>query len=324
VKRFISSILDASVVPGFSKIGYAVRSRLNNWDDVSSYDLTGHVVVITGPTSGLGKETARILAPTGVQLVLVARNADKLAGVINEITPSCTGPAPVAVVAEMGNLRDVAKAAQQIVSQFPFIHALVHNAGALLSGYEVSAQGYEQTVASHVLGPHLLTRMCLPALRAVHGRVITVSSGGMYSMELPKVVGTRTLEMHPDAFDGTKQYAIAKRAQVTLNEMWAQREPEVEFAAMHPGWADTPGVRDSLPGFQKLTQPILRSAREGADTIAWLCGVRVIPGQNGSFWSDREIRSIHKLPNTRRKDTEETREFLWKWCDEATGPFTDV
>jgi dehydrogenase/reductase SDR family protein 12 len=324
MKNVISSVLDAGVIPGFSRIGYAIRSRINNWDDVASYDLTGHVIVITGPTSGLGLETARILASTGAQLVLVARNAEKLKKVCDEISEMSSGPPPVPVVAEMGNLRDVAKAARAITEQFPRIHALVHNAGALLSGYEVSAQGYEQTVASHVLGPHLLTTLCLPALRTVHGRVITVSSGGMYSMELPKIVGTRTLEMHPDKFDGTKQYAIAKRAQVTLNEMWALNEPEVEFAAMHPGWADTPGVKDSLPSFQKLTKPILRTAREGADTIAWLCGVRVVPGKNGSFWSDREIRSIHKLPSTRRKDTQETRDYLWRWCQEAIAPFVET
>ena len=321
MKNLVSSLLDAGVVPGFSRIGYVVRARLNNWEDVSASELSGQVIVITGPTSGLGLETARMLAPTGAQLVLVARNAVKLATVVDELMPLCTGPVPVSVVAEMGNLRAVAAAARTIVEQFPRINAVVHNAGALLSGYEVSAQGHEQTIASHVLGPHLLTHLCLPALRPVHGRVITVSSGGMYTMDLPKIVGTRTLEMHPDKFDGTKQYAIAKRAQVTLNEMWAQRESEVEFAAMHPGWADTPGVRDSLPGFQKVTRPILRSAREGADTIAWLCAVRVIPGKNGSFWSDREIRSIHKLPSTRRADTTESRVNLWNWCDEAITPF---
>ncbi|MEI7755448.1 MAG: dehydrogenase, partial [Actinomycetota bacterium] len=63
--KLLSSILDAAVVPGFSRIGFAARSRLNHWDRVSDYHLPGKVVVITGPTSGLGEECVRILAPTG-------------------------------------------------------------------------------------------------------------------------------------------------------------------------------------------------------------------------------------------------------------------
>ena len=84
---FFSSLLDTAIVPGFSRIGFLVRSRVNHWDQVSSYDLTGKVVVITGPTSGLGKECVRILAPTGAQLVLVARNKAKCDDVISINSP---------------------------------------------------------------------------------------------------------------------------------------------------------------------------------------------------------------------------------------------
>ena len=178
---FFSSLLDTAIVPGFSRFGFLARSRINHWDQVSSYDLSGKVVVITGPTSGLGKECVRILAPTGAQLVLVARNKEKCEGVISSVRNICTGPEPVCVVAEMGDLLSVGKAAREIATRFPHVFALVHNAGALLNTREVSPQGIEQTVSSHVLGPHLLTTVLLANLIATQGRVVTVSSGGMYS-----------------------------------------------------------------------------------------------------------------------------------------------
>jgi dehydrogenase/reductase SDR family protein 12 len=314
---FFSSLLDTAIVPGFSRFGFLARSRINHWDQVSNYDLTGKVVVITGPTSGLGKECVRILAPTGAQLVLVARNKEKCEDVISSVRSICTGPEPVCVVAEMGNLPSVGNAAREIATRFPHVFAIIHNAGALLNTREVSPQGIEQTVASHVLGPHLLTTVLLPNVIAVQGRVVTVSSGGMYSAELPNIDGKRTLEMRIDSYNGSKQYAIAKRAQVTLNEMWATKERSVHFDAMHPGWADTPGVQESIPAFRRITKPILRSAKQGADTIAWLAAVQPIPGSSGSFWSDREVRSIHKLPMTRRSDTAEARTNLWNWCNQA-------
>ena len=318
---FFSSLLDTAIVPGFSRIGFLARSRINHWDQVSSYDLSGKVVVITGPTSGLGKECVRILAPTGAQLVLVARNKEKCQDVISSVRNICTGPEPVCVVAEMGDLPSVGRVAREIATRFAQVFAIVHNAGALLNSREVSPQGIEQTVASHVLGPHLLTTVLLPNLIATQGRVVTVSSGGMYSAELPNIDGKRTLEMRPDIYNGSKQYAIAKRAQVTLNEIWATKERAVHFDSMHPGWADTPGVQESIPAFRRITKPILRSAQQGADTIAWLAAVQPIPGPSGAFWSDREVRSIHKLPMTRRSDTAQARTNLWNWCNQAIAPY---
>ena len=321
MSKFFSSLLDTAIVPGFSRIGFLVRSRVNHWDQVSSYDLTGKVVVVTGPTSGLGKEFVRILAPTGAQLVLVARNKEKCEDVISSVRNICKGPEPVCVVAEMGDLLSVGNAARDIAIRFPQVFAVVHNAGALLNSREVSPQGIEQTVSSHVLGPHLLTTVLLPNLIATQGRVVTVSSGGMYSAELPNIDGKRTLEMRVDIYNGSKQYAIAKRAQVTLNEIWATKERSVHFDSMHPGWADTPGVQESIPAFQRITKPILRSPAQGADTIAWLAAVQTIPGASGSFWSDREVRSIHKLPTTRRSDSAQARTNLWNWSNKTIAPY---
>ena len=103
--------------------------------------------------------------------------------------------------------------------------------------------------------------------------------------------------------------------------MWAERtDPaEVVFHAMHPGWADTPGVAASLPTFRKITRPLLRSVEQGADTMVWL-GAADEPGvSTGGFWLDRRRRSIHKLPSTRRTDTPERRAALWQWCVDQTA-----
>ena len=313
MNTFLSNALDAAVVPGFSKIGYAIRKRLGNWQPISSFDLRGKTVVITGPTSGLGEQVARQLALTGANLVLVARNEEKCARVIAEITPLCTGNTPVFVRAEMGDLESVRSACTAIQQKITHIDVLIHNAGALLNTRQVSPQGIEQTIASHVVGPFLMTTLLLPLMNG--GRVVTVSSGGMYSSGLPAFDKGETLEMPAHTYGGSKQYAIAKRAQVTLTKMWSKREPQTEFVSMHPGWADTPGVQESIPGFRRVTAPILRSAGEGADTIAWLAVVSPLPGASGTFWSDREIRPTHKTPQSKKLDTESNRQSLWQYVE---------
>ena len=310
----LSAALDKAVVPGFSRIGYAVRSRLQHWQPLTSFNLIGKTVVITGPTSGLGLETARQLASLGANLVLVARNAEKCQRVIEDLAPLCKGNAPVFIQADVADLDQVRTACSQIASQFPRIDVLIHNAGALLNIREMSKQGIEQTIACHVVGPFLMTSLLISQLQG--GRVITVSSGGMYSVGLPQASSNQSLQMSVSKYNGTKQYAIAKRAQVTLNEMLAKRYPEIEFVAMHPGWADTPGVQQSIPLFRKLTAPILRTTNEGADTIVWLSCVHPLPGTNGTFWSDREVRPTHKTPQSRKLDTEANRLALWSQVEQ--------
>jgi NAD(P)-dependent dehydrogenase (short-subunit alcohol dehydrogenase family) len=252
-------------------------------------------------------------------LVLVARNEEKCGRVIEEITPLCTGNKPVFVRAEMGDLESVRSACAAIQQQFAHVDVLIHNAGALLNTRQISPQGIEQTIASHVVGPFLMTTLLLPLMNG--GRVVTVSSGGMYTSALPVFANGESLELPAHKYGGSKQYAIAKRAQVTLAEMWAAREPNTEFVSMHPGWADTPGVQESIPGFRRVTAPILRSASEGADTIAWLAAVQPLPGKSGSFWSDREIRSIHKSSRTKKNDTTSFRTALWESVTHYVAPF---
>jgi len=312
--KIIDSALDALVIPGFSRIGYLVRA--SQFTPLDHNALRGKTVALTGPTSGLGKAAAQQLAAMGANLVLIGRSADKLQQLLKELVRDSENQMFATVVADMGDLDAVALATRQILDSHDSLHAVIHNAGALLKERSTTAQDFETTIATHVLGPHQMTTGLLPLLRASHGRVITVSSGGMYAASLPNVIVDESPEMTPAYYDGTKQYAIAKRIQVTLNEMWAEQEPEISFASMHPGWADTPGVQDSLPAFRLVTKPLLRSASQGADTMCWLCSDDAMVLHSGKFWSDRAERPIHRLPRTRKSDTPEVRDAVWQWCDQ--------
>ena len=247
----VDRTLEMTIVPSFTRIGYAVRSRLDHWTPVGQYDLTGRVVVITGATSGLGLAATRALVADGATVEIIARDATKAAAVCEQLRHGTTSAEVGYVVADTGDLDAVRKASDELSRRHGEIHALIHNAGALDKQYGQSPQGIEHTVASQVLGPFLLTGLLLPQLRATpRSRVLWVSSGGMYSQPL----SVAALQMGPDDYDGTVAYARAKRAQVTLAQMWAEylRPDHIAVHAMHPGWADTPGVRRSLPTFRRV------------------------------------------------------------------------
>ena len=309
------ALLELPVVPSFTRVGPVVRSRLDGWASLDGYDMRGRTVVITGPTSGLGLAAAAQLARCGATLVLLGRDRSRTQA-IGARLPAVAGPHDV-VVADMGDLAAVREAAGQIRERHDRLDVLVHNAGALSAERTLTATGLEATVASQVVGPFLLTSLVLDLLgRGRPGRVLTMSSGGMYATGL----SVEDLQMGSETYRGAEQYARAKRAQVTLNEMWADRFADIDvvFHAMHPGWADTPGVRTSLPTFRRLTGPLLRTVEQGADTLVWLSADDEEPlATNGLFWLDRRPRPLHRLPTTRRTDTPARREQLWRWVSRA-------
>jgi hypothetical protein len=117
-------------------------------------------------------------------------------------------------------------------------------------------------------------------------------------------------------WDGVRAYAQTKRMQVVLARLLAGHWEGVGITchAMHPGWADTPSVRTSLPRFWTITRPILRTPEQGADTVVWLAVARGAARRSGLFWFDRAPRSPHLLPFTR--ETEEERQRLWRLVHE--------
>jgi dehydrogenase/reductase SDR family protein 12 len=315
----VDAALEWSVLGSFTRVGSAVRRRLDHWARLEGPRLAGRVVVLTGATSGLGLEAARTFARLGATVELLARNPAKAEATCAALRHE-TGHAAIGfTVADTGDLVALRRAAGELLARHRAIDVLIHNAGALDDVRQTSPQGLELTVASQVVGPCLLTALLLPALRAAApSRVLWVSSGGMYSEPL----AVDRLEMSAADYDGTTAYARAKRAQVTLVEQWAERlrADRIVVHAMHPGWADTPGVARSLPTFRRIVGPLLRTPADGADTLTWLAVDDGAPlATSGGFWHDRRARPIHRLASTRRSDTPEERARLWRWVGERGG-----
>lgn len=317
--RLVDLALEAPVVPSFTRIGYDVRRLTDGWRPLGDYDLDGRVILLTGATSGLGRAAAVQLARCGARLVVVGRSAERTAEAAAAIGDDAESDQVSPVAADMGDLAQVRALADQVLADHERLDVLIHNAGALTAERQDAPDGTEATVASQVIGPFLLTTLLLDRLSgSAPSRVLTMSSGGMYTASLD----VDEIEMPADRYKGAEQYARAKRAQVTLNELWAERcgGRGVRFHALHPGWADTPGVADALPGFATVMGPLLRTPAQGADTLVWLAADDGEPlATNGRFWSDRRQRSLHRTPLTRRSDTLDERKRLWRWVVERSG-----
>ncbi|XP_035693691.1 dehydrogenase/reductase SDR family member 12-like isoform X2 [Branchiostoma floridae] len=270
----------------YTNSGYAAAAKTFDPCDLQ-VDVTGRTFLITGANSGIGKATAEEVAKRGGTVHLVCRNPTRGEEALKDIMEK-TG-------------------------------SQVNNAGCMINTREVSADGLEGNFATNTLGTYILTTGLLPLLsQSEQPRVITVSSGGM----LPSKLNIKDLQfeqMRP--FDGTMAYSQNKRQQVVMTEQWAQQYPTIHFSSCHPGWADTPAVRTSMPDFHQKMKSRLRSVEQGADTLVWLSVAEAVAKQPGGlFFQDRAPVSKH-LPLAWTKSTKQEEAGLMQQLEEIAGRF---
>jgi len=193
----------------------------------------------------------------------------------------------------------------------------VNNAGVMPEKRTETKEGFELTYATNLLGPFLLTQLLLPSLNRSSlqinesSKVITVSSGGMYTQKMD----VNNLQSETGEYNGTTAYAQTKRAQIYMNMIWHQLYHDslnISFYSMHPGWCVTPAVQSSMPQFYEKLGNMMRSAKEGADTITWLaCSNQ----PSGHFYFDRQIQRIH-LPLSLTNSPHSDVLTMWRRCIE--------
>jgi len=306
-------LFDPTILFSFDRTGFA-RHRLSFDPADLDQDLSGRVCVVTGANSGIGYATTEALVAAGATVWMLCRNTERGEAARASIAAK-TGSEHIHLaqvdLASMDSIRSLA-------ATLPIerIDVLVQNAGVLPRSWQQTGDGLELTLATNLVGPFALLAGLFERLRlGEKPRLIWVSSGGMYSQRLD----VTALEFDQHNFDGVAAYAHTKRAMVVLSEQLAEKLAPLGIAvhAMHPGWADTPGVQGSIPLFWRATRSILRTSSEGADTVIWLASCDKAQSQPGLFWFDRQARSTYLLPG--KRESEADRAALWRALHRWSG-----
>ncbi|GAV72293.1 adh_short domain-containing protein [Cephalotus follicularis] len=275
----------------FTRNGFLKNSEKFKPEDMETR-IEGKNCIVTGANSGIGYATAEGLASHGATVYMVCRNKEKGEAALLNIQ-SKTGNSNVHLeVCDLSSINEIKSFASRFSAKDVPVNILINNAGLLENKRVTTTEGYELNFAVNVLGTYALTELMLPLLEkaAPDARVITVSSGGMYTVPL-----TTDLQFSGEKFDGVEQYARNKRVQVALAEKWAEmyKNKGIEFYTMHPGWAETPGVANSLPDFSERFKGKLRTSEEGADTLIWLALQPKEKLVSGALYFDRAEAPKH-------------------------------
>jgi NAD(P)-dependent dehydrogenase (short-subunit alcohol dehydrogenase family) len=306
VMGVLDGLLDRSIFFSFDRSGFVRHARGFDPADLDR-SMRGQTCLVTGANRGLGFSLATGLAERAATVHLLCRDVAKGERARDAIRAATDNDDLHVGEIDLSSLASV----DAYVSTCPArsVDVLVHNAGVLPATRRISEDGLETTVATHLVGPSRLTVGLRDRFRP-GTRVIFVTSGGMYvkRLDVDEMLSTE------GEYDGVAAYAMTKRGQVVLTRQWARElAPDgVDVHAMHPGWAQAPGVQSSLPGFFRRMRGRLRSAAEGADTALWLAVVPEVDGDNGQLWFDRRPAPTHLLPWTR--ESAEQRARLWQLC----------
>lgn len=301
-------------------------------------ELRQATVIVTGPTSGIGRQTATVLAGFGAQVVLAARNGNKAKALVQEIQQEHTAASVCWVPLDLTSLQSVAEFAKRFSREsdersWPALKILVCNAGIMnLSGrFSATVDGFEESFGVNHLGHFLLAHLLLPRLRAgAPARVVVVASNNHFGPHATKDVenanALRALAL-PDeetrqrfgTLSGLKAYANSKLASVcfarSVHARWAAEG--VTACSLHPGTALPTDIVRGWP-LGKIVQGhllswITKDVDQGSSTTM-LCCLAPHPGLQGRYYQDCHPRDMCPLV------TEKACDVLWDLSLELCKP----
>jgi len=267
--------------------------RMRHGQCVSDARLEGKVVLITGGSAGIGKETARDLARRGAKVIMGCRDPAKGRRVADEIIKS-TGNSNVEVrTVDTSDLESVRKFAKSFLEREDKLHILVNNAGIVGrsdSRRVLTVEGHELTMATNHLGHFLLTNMLGSLLKAsAPSRVINVSSG---AHEYVKEFDPKDLAYAEGRYRSMVAYGRSKLCNILMAKVLAKRlqGSGVTAYSLHPGVVSTE-IFDKVGGrFAKfaglLASVMAKDAAAGAQTSLHCAVDERVTAHSGAYFSD--------------------------------------
>lgn len=300
-------------------------ARTTAEDASAGIDLSGRHAVVTGANTGIGWETARVLALRGASVTLACRDAARADAARERILERHPGVAADALQVrplDLASLDSVRSFAEDFLSSGLPIHLLVNNAGVMLNDYRETADGFELHLGVNHLGHFLLTTLLQERIReSAPARVVVVSSDAHQFATLTSKLEDLNWDERP--YRGMRAYGDSKLMNILFaNELDRRmRNDGVSVNSLHPGIVATELGRDQrwymkLVGL--LALPVVKPPERGAATTVYLATRPEASSEGhapgGGYYSNCSLaKRVHRLAGD-----EKVASLLWDWSEETT------
>jgi NAD(P)-dependent dehydrogenase (short-subunit alcohol dehydrogenase family) len=298
----------------------------SKWTEADVPDQTGRVAIVTGSNTGLGFDTARVLAEHGASVVLAVRDTEKGKAAQDRILKT----APRADISiqplDLGSLRSVRAAAEDLRAAYPRIDLLINNAGVMVPPKQVTPDGFELQFGTNYLGHFALTGLLLANLMTVDGsRIVVVSSN---AHKLGGAIHFDDLQWER-RYNRGAAYAQSKLANLMFcyelqRRLAAADVPTIAVAA-HPGFTDSELIRHVwkpvAPLMRRFGPLVGQDPAKGA--LPQLRAATDPSVRGGQYWGPHglfELRGYPTLVKSSAKSYDEAvQKRLWGIAEELTG-----
>jgi retinol dehydrogenase-12 len=276
----------------------------------------GKIVLITGATDGVGKQTALQLAKKGYCIVIMARSRERAEKTKTEIIQATGNKQIDYILADLASLRQVRKAADEFNAKYPRLDILINNAGLVMADKQITKDGFEQSFEVNHLAPFLLTHLLLDKIRlSAQGRIINLSSEGHKMAKFDR-----------DNFNAEKgygsvaQYCFTKLCNLYFTYSLAERlkGTNITVNAVHPGVVKSSFGSEMDKGWIKPLFAIGRlfmiSVEKGAATSVYAASAPELSNVTGRYFKNsKEARS------TPLSHDKKNQEILWEYSLDKCG-----
>ncbi|KAJ3672461.1 hypothetical protein LUZ60_007182 [Juncus effusus] len=306
--------------------GFGSKSTAEDVTDICQ-DLSSITAIITGATSGIGAETARVLAKHGARLILPARSLKAAEETKSRIIREFPGTEIIILPLDLSSLSSVRSFIELFLSLDLPLNLLINNAGKFSDRHAISEDGIEMTFATNYLGHFLLTKLLLNKMAetaketGIEGRIVNISSTihSWFTGDGIQYLDLVTRKKIP--YDPTRAYAFSKLANVlhtkALSERLREMKANVTANCVHPGIVrtrltrDREGVITDMVFF--LASKLLKTIPQAAATTCYVAVHPSVAGVSGKYFSDCNESAPSKLAS----DGQEALR-LWDFSDEIT------
>ena len=278
--------------------------------------MQGKVCLVTGSSSGIGFVTARELAKMGAIVVMVCRNRAKGEAARAEIKEASGNDQVHLIVADLSELSQVRRVANEFKQRYTQLHVLVNNAGGANSEHKITSDGLEFNFATNYLAPFLLTELLLDVLKAsAPARIINVSS----SAHAQGKINFADLQ-GAQRYSVVKAYSQSKLAQIYFTYELASRleGTGVTVNALHPGMVIS-GFNSGTKGFVHLLGEVVYffggiNVEKGAQTTLYVATSPDVVGVSGKYFS--QSKQGKETPSSQLSYNVAIRLRLWEVSEE--------
>jgi retinol dehydrogenase-12 len=256
-------------------------------------DLDGRTFLVTGATSGIGRETTLELAGRGARVFLANRSEQRTRPVMDQIVAQTGNSALEFLPLDLGDLASVRACANEFLQSGEPLHGLINNAG--LAGQRgLTVSGFELAFGTNYVGPFLLTGLLLDRLReSAPARIVNVSSIGHYRAT---GIDYEAVRQPTRSRTGLPEYSVSKLGNVLHAQELARRltADRVTTYSLHPGAIATDVWRRVPWPVRPLIKLRMRPPAEGAKTSLYCATSPEVAAESGHYYDDCR----RKEPNT--------------------------